>query len=111
MYSARIGVASGNLPTLDEPFELPVGSRLSENLLTVAWVHRRVAIPLENDGRYHDTRRSGHSAPAGGLAEPHSSENRRHIMGGTACEPGMHSHGSIEIGIRGAHNRRRRTTG
>src|SRR5689334_8306013 len=107
---ARIGMAPGNLAALDSPLQLPTGARLSENLLAVAWVHRPVAIAMEDDRRYHETWPWGGRSPNGGLAQPHGGESRGHIMGGTACEPGMHSDGRVEIGIRGAHDRRRSTT-
>src|SRR5438477_2349130 len=84
-------MAPGNLATLDEPLQLPTGGRLSENLLAVEWVHRGVTIPVENDCRYREPRPRRYRAPAGGLPEPHSGESRGHIMGCTACEPGMHS--------------------
>src|SRR5690349_3729347 len=101
----------GNLATLDELLQHPARGRLSKNLLAVAWVHRGVAIPVKNDCRSREPRPRLYRAAGGGLAEPHSVESRRHIMGGTACQPGVHSDGSVEIGIRGSHDRGRSAAG
>src|SRR5690242_20485308 len=65
---ARIGMAPGNLAALASPLQLPTGTRLSENLLPITWIHCGVAIPVEHDCRYHEPWPRRGRAPDGGFA-------------------------------------------
>jgi hypothetical protein len=105
----RAGIAdpAWSLTAADGRTKIRARLRLSDDLVTIDGIDGHVAIAMEHDGRYRlpgptVMRRS---------ALPHGSERRGHITGGPARQPGVDSHGRIEVRVGRTHDRRRCSAG
>src|ERR1700733_13486852 len=74
---------------------------LLDNSVAILWVHRGVAIAVENDGRHLRSGLPGWFVTAS-LA--HGDERGGKIAGGAAGEARMNADGGVQIGVRRSHD-------